>query len=360
MKKICIGIDIAKEKFDVTAILLVEATVFSQLGYQQFKNVPAGFRGLVTWIRKFCKANKLSLEDCLFCMETTGGYDRGLCNYLYGKSLNVWRESALQIRRSSGFRRGKDDKADSHNIAEYAARYQDRVQTYVPDDAKIMELKEILTYRDSLVERRKEAKVRSEEKAVTCSSCKSETTKFIAKLARTEIRQLDKMIDDCEKQVMVIIGSDETLKRNYDHIISVKGLGMINAAAIIAYSGNFKKIATAAKMACYIGAVTFYEESGTSIHKRDSSKNVCCKRINNYLRMAAKCAIRNNDTIKAYAEKLKKRGKTKNIVTNNVVHKLLKIVYSLIKNDCDFETEHEWKRSQRKELDCAKYVKNCV
>lgn len=349
MKKICIGIDIAKEKFDVTAILLVEATNFSQLGYQQFKNAPAGFRELVSWSSKFCKVSKLSLDDCLFCMETTGGYDRGLCNYLYGKSLCVWRESALQIRRSSGFRRGKDDKSDSLNIADYAARHQDRMLAYVPDEGKILELKEIVTYRASLVERRKEVRVRCDEKAITCASCKSETTRMIAKLAKAEIRQLDKMVDECDKRIMAIIDSDEALKKNYDHVVSVKGIGMVNAATLIAYSGNFKKIDTAAKMACYVGAVTFYENSGTSVHKKDSSKNVCCKQINNYLRMAAKCAIRYNDTIKAYAEKLKKRGKIKKIITNNVIHKLLKIVYSLIKNDCDFEMNHEWNRIQDKE-----------
>ena len=50
---------------------------------------------------------KLS-EDWLFCMETTGGYDRQICMCLHDKGQNEWRESALQIHRSSGFRRGKN------------------------------------------------------------------------------------------------------------------------------------------------------------------------------------------------------------------------------------------------------------
>ena len=128
MKKFCIGIDIAKKTFDATAIFVESIDSLNEVGYRQFENCPSGFRALVSWAKKLCKQcnGKLS-EDGLFCMETTGGYDRQICMYLHDKGQNVWRESALQIHRSSGFRRGKNDKADSRNISEYAAKHQDKL-----------------------------------------------------------------------------------------------------------------------------------------------------------------------------------------------------------------------------------------
>ena len=107
--KFCIGIDIAQKTFDATAIFVESTDSLNEVGYRQFDNCPPGFRALVSWAKKLCKqcSGKLS-EEGLYCMETTGGYDRQICMYLHDKGRNVWRESALQIQRFSGFRRGKN------------------------------------------------------------------------------------------------------------------------------------------------------------------------------------------------------------------------------------------------------------
>ena len=273
MKKFCIGIDIAKKTFDATAIFFESIDSLNEVGYRQFDNSTSGFRTLVSWAKKLCKQcnGKLS-EDGLFCMETTGGYDRQICMYLHDKGQNVWRESALQIHRSSGFRRGKNDKADSRNISEYAAKHQDKLVLFSPDPTVIMELKEIVNYRATMVERRKEAKTRLSEKKFTTVLGKSQTARAINKMSESEIKTLDQIIEKCNQEIERIINSDEDLKRNYLHMTSINGVGLVNAACIIAYSSNFKKITTPNKMSCYAGAHTFYDESGTSVHKKDPSK----------------------------------------------------------------------------------------
>lgn len=90
-------------------------------GWRGFGDILLSYQSLVNLLQpitNLCSKPSDEHQKPSDCMETTGGYDRGLCNYLYGKSLCVWRESTLQIRRSSGFRRGKDDKSDSLNIAD--------------------------------------------------------------------------------------------------------------------------------------------------------------------------------------------------------------------------------------------------
>lgn len=344
MKKFCIGIDISKKTFDATAIFVRDIESMENLGYEQFSNTPAGFRKLAAWTKKLGKQRKERIDDALFCMETTGGYDRQLCSYLYDHGLHVWRESALQIHRSLGFRRGKSDKADSLCIAEYAGKNQSKCQEYKPSPESVAELKELVNYRNSLVERRKQCKTRMSEKDYTTADKKSSTYKFMCKSAKKEKDILDKLIKECEKQIEKVIKSDEQMSRHYQHITSIKGIGLVNAAAIIAFSEDFQKIRTANKMFCYAGGAVFYLDSGISIHKRDPNKNVCCKMLGTYLRMAAKSAIKNNPDIKQYSDCLQAKGKRYGIVIKNVTSKLLHIIYSLIKNDCDYEQGHESKR----------------
>ena len=103
MKKNVIGIDISKEKIDASAIDVRNTRQgVLKLGYQTFENRPMGFRRMLVWARHLIKGTPLG--EVLFCCETTGGYDRSLCDYIYAKDLDIWRESALQIKRSMGVR----------------------------------------------------------------------------------------------------------------------------------------------------------------------------------------------------------------------------------------------------------------
>ena len=97
MKSIVIGIDVSKEKIDVTAIdSRNPLSGVHPLGYQVFDNRLMGFKRMLAWAKKLLKG--ITLDDIMFCCETTGGYDRRLCDYICAKGVNIWRESALQIK----------------------------------------------------------------------------------------------------------------------------------------------------------------------------------------------------------------------------------------------------------------------
>ena len=53
------------------------------------------------------------------------------------------------------------------------------------------------------------------------------------------MERLGKEIKECEKRMMEIINADGKIKRNYDHITSIGGVGLINATALIVFTGNF-------------------------------------------------------------------------------------------------------------------------
>ena len=345
MKKIVIGIDISKEKIDATAIDVRDTQQgVVKLDYQVYKNRPMGFRRMLVWARHLIKG--VGLEDVLFCCETTGGYDRCLCDYIYAKGLDIWREAALQVKCSMGVRKGKDDKADSLMIAEYAMRHIDKAVIYETPDEKVRELKALFLYRYKLVQERTEKKVRASELKATAA--KSDSMRFIVRDAMKGVRSLDKSIRDCEKQIMAIINDDEELKRNYGHIVSVPGISIVNATAFIAYSNNFHSITTANKIASYWGCASFRERSGTSIDKKAYVKCYSSSLLKATLTQAAECTIKEHGIYRGYYLRLKAEGKPYGIIVNNVRNKLIHLVFSLVTNNMDYEKNHEVLRERRK------------
>ena len=345
MKKIVIGIDISKEKIDASAIDVRNAQQgIQKLGYETFENRPMGFRRMLVWARHLIKG--VTLEEVLFCCETTGGYDRSLCDYIYAKDLDIWRESALQIKRSMGVRKGKDDKADSLMIAEYAMRHMDKAVIYETPSQTIRELKALLQYRHKLVQEKTEKKVRMSHLADTAA--KSKSMSFILRDARKSIKALEKSVKQCERQILELIKGDEELSRSYRHIISVTGIGIVNATALIAYSNNFRGITTANRMASYYGIAAFRDTSGTSVDKKAYVKCYSNSLLKAYLTQAAEWTIRENGIYHDYCLRLKEKGKPYGIIINNARNKLIHLVFSLVQNDMDYERNHEYIRMQRR------------
>lgn len=345
MKKIIIGIDISKEKIDASAIDVRNSQLgVVKLDYQVFENRPMGFRRMLVWARHLIKG--ITLEEVMFCCETTGGYDRGLCDYLYAKGLDIWRESSLQIKKSCGLRKGKDDKTDSLIIAEYAMRHMDKAVYYVSPSETVRELKALLLYRRKLEQEKTSKKVRVAELKATAA--KSKSISFILRDAQKSIRVLEKSIKDCEKQILVLYDSDEELKKSYDHLTSIRGIGIVNASAMIAYTNNFKNITTSRKLSSYYGIAPFREQSGTSVNKKAMVKCYSNSMLRAYLTQAAENTIREHGIYHEYYRRLSERGKCHGIALNNVKNKLLHLSLSLIANDMDFEENHEVLRTIRK------------
>lgn len=348
MKKIVIGIDISKEKIDAGAVCaknIQDGLV--KLGHEVFENRPAGFRRMLVWARRLAPGT--SLDEILFCCETTGGYDRALCDYIYSKNLDIWREGALQIKRSMGVRKGKDDKADSFMIAEYAVRNIDKAVVYESPSSTIRELKSLFLYRHKLVQEKAEKRVRATHLADTAP--KSKSMSFILRDARKSIKALEKSIRECEAQIKELIRSDEELMRTYNHLVSVKGVSIVNATALIAYSNNFRNIDTANRMASYYGIAPFRERSGTSIDRKACVKYYSSSLLRATITQAAECTVKEGGIYRSYFQRLKAAGKPYGVILNNVKNKLIHLMFALVRNDTDYSADYETAgRSMRLEM----------
>ena len=335
MKKIFIGIDFAKEKFDVAIIEACGLKEFGNRQYGTFPNDKKGYRQFIKWVNTNCGS---ALEDeWLFCGEDTGSCSIGLSQWLYGKGLDIWIENAYSIKHSSGIQRIKTDKADASMIAEYAWRHQDKAKLFEPMSESLMQLREVFLYRHKLVQQRVAMEVRKKDKE-TVSIAKA--TAFICRKSKHLMAEIDKAIKECDEMIDRIISDNPEMAENYRIITSIKGVARQNGSCLLIYTNNFKRFdMDARKIACYYGVAPFGKESGSSVHSPAHTSHFANKLIKSLLSQAAQIARIFNPEIKEYYERLIKRGKKHSVAINNVKNKLLRIIVALVKKQSTYDPE---------------------
>ncbi|CIT03545.1 transposase [Streptococcus pneumoniae] len=105
-----VGIDVAKNKHDVTALNVSGKTVLKPL---TFSNNKAGFELLDLSLRQLN-------QDYLIALEDTGHYAFNLLNFLHEQGYKVYTYNPLLIKKfakSLLLRKTKTDKKDAHGIA---------------------------------------------------------------------------------------------------------------------------------------------------------------------------------------------------------------------------------------------------
>ena len=128
MKKVTqtIGIDVSKLTLDI----YVRTTNV----HKQFSNDTKGFKQLITWLSK----QRINLDQSLFCFEHTGWYCLMLSYFLFENNHRYCCVNAIEIKRSMGLKRGKSDKADAWEIANYAWLRRDDLTPSTPPAKKLI------------------------------------------------------------------------------------------------------------------------------------------------------------------------------------------------------------------------------
>lgn len=327
MKKIFIGIDFAKEKFDAAIIEACGLKEFGDRQFGTFNNNKKGYCQFLKWVRG--NAGLSTAEEWLFCGEDTGSCSLGLSKWLYGKGYDMWIENAYVIKHSNGIQRVKTDRADASMIAEYAWRHQDKAVLFEPLSDTLTQLREVFLYRHKLVQQRVAMDVRKQDKE---ASDKTKALCFINRKSKHLIAEIDKAIKECDAMIDRIIESDDELRENYTIATSIKGVARQNGACLLIFTNNFKRFdMDARKIACYYGVAPFAKESGTSVHTPARTSHFANKLIKSLLSQAAQIAKIFNPEIKEYYDRLIKRGKKHPVALNNVKNKLLRIIVALVR-----------------------------
>jgi len=240
----------------------------------------------------------------------------------------MWLENPLQIKSCLGIKRGKSDRLDSLCIAQYSIRFIDKLVVYKPDSKEIDALRQLFSFRSRQVKMRVALEISANETRRVIS--RDQTSRYVFEESQREIERLNKRIATIEKKMYETIMNSE-LKRNYQLICSIKGVGMMTAIDIIIHTNNFVSFENARQLACYCGCAPFPNESGT-INKGSHISRLANSDLKVLLTQCARSAAQFNPELRAYYLRKKAEGKTDKVVINNIRNKLIHRIFAIIKS----------------------------
>lgn len=318
-----VGVDVSKDTLDFFFMP-------SEVHYV-FPNDSKGFKKWQGVLKKISE----DYSDILVIMEHTGHYSFRFEQFLLRKIIPYCKIPALEIKRSIGVIRGKNDKVDSQRIAQYGWLRKDILDADAACPKDVLRLKDLVSLRQKLV--RDRSSYLSRQKMMKQTG-KTHPKDRINKVHRVIIDQLTRQIQIVETDIKEVIKSNADFLTNYRLLISIKGIGFVIGAFMIANTHNFTRFANARKYNCYAGLAPFSDESGSSRNKRHKVSHLANKQAKTLLNRAASTAIQHDQELKQYYHNRLARGKQKKNSLNVVMAKLVSRMFAIVKRQTPYKT----------------------
>ena len=322
-----IGVDVSKDKLDVSVLSKADS---HPIYHKVYANTKTGIGQIFKDLRKQTRSKG---PEWLFCLEHTGVYGMPLTAALSEAGIDYALEPAAVIQRSMGLKRGKNDKADSQDIARYARLHEPEIKLSRFPEKILVRLKLLLSLRERLLNAR----------TTLSNGCKESEefldaalVKDIVKVSRSEMNHLTKKIDEVDALIQELIASDEELSRTYSLVISVPGIGQQIAAHLIVTTRNFTTFDNARQMACYAGIAPFEYSSGSSIRGKTRVSHLANKQLKSLISMGALSARRADKELGLYFKRKVEEGKNGMSVMNAIRNKLIGRVFATVKRGTPF------------------------
>lgn len=325
------GIDMSKNWFDAVIITIENSRVSK---HHQFENTSKGFKAYKKWLIQ----NGVKDYSTLFvCMEHTGVYTIPLCEFLAKEKITYTLVPGAEITNSIGITRGKNDQLDAKRIARYALKNRDEIRVHTLPKEELRELKALLSYRDRVVKARHGFKVSSKEMKAFDSGVVS---KSICPRSTEMIKSLTKEIKQIEKDIDQFLESNLEIKRNYELLLSVPGIGRQNALYMIYYTKNFVSFNCPKKFSSYSGIAPFRNESGKSRRSKSKVSHKANKKMKTLLTSAVVCSLPTCAEYRIYFKKQIEKGKDENSIKNVLRNKIVSRAFAVIKRNSPYVNTH--------------------
>ena len=326
-KKWFIGIDVSKKTLD--ASIFVAGEVINRFPHIQVRNEKQGFKELLRWAKK----QDVNTKDTLFGLEFTGYYSDALEQFLTGKKLCYTMLPTTVVKHYQRGTRDKNDKTDSAKIADYLFRFNgtECIKLRVLPSKAMQELKALKSERKFYVQQR-----------VACENRqKVAKSKQEQKHLQKAIDLFNEQIEQIERQMADVVISDEEIYLTYMRLLTIPGIGPVNAINTIANTQNFTAFETARQYARYVGVAPSEHSSGTSVRWRRRPSPHADLQAKADLSMAALHAIELSAEMRQlYERKLGNRPKDRDIqrkALNAVKFKLVREMFSVARQARNFE-----------------------
>lgn len=313
MLKTILGIDVAKLKLDVVLMIGDKVLV------KRFDNNKKGFKLLQGWL------TSLHIDQVHACLEATGTYGEAVAEFLYehGHRVSVVNPFQIKSHADSRLRRNKTDKADARTIADFCLK--ESPAAWQPLSPEVKQLQALTRRIEALDEM---LLMEENRKEVAPAAARPSIDRMIANL-NDEIRTVKRLIKDH-------IDNNPELKRQSDLLQSIPGIGEKTVTMLLGEL-DFSQFTSARDLAAHAGVTPRKNQSGTSLNSTRLSK-IGSSRIRKALYFPAISALKYNEVIKQFAQRLSQNGKRPMQIICAVMRKLLHIAYGVIKNNRSFDS----------------------
>lgn len=299
-----VGIDVSKSTLDIS---IEPNGIALHVGYDD-----AGIGEIVNRLKE--------AAPTLIVMEATGGLEVRIATELASKGLPV---AVINPRQARDFAKAtgqlaKTDRVDAVVLAAFAKAIRPQVRPLKDEDT--IALNDMVSRRRQLIDMRVQETLRLGTAA----------SKLLQKNLNKHIAWLGKQIDEIDHDLTRRLRDSEVWRAKDDLLRSIPGVGAVTTLTLLAKCPELGKL-NRREIAALAGIAPLANDSGKHRGKRFIWGGRADVRT--VLYMAALSAMRCNQAIKAFAERLKKAGKPAKVVIVACMRKLLTIMNAMLKNN---------------------------
>ncbi len=258
--------------------------------------------------------------------EASGGYEWLLLAHLRGGPVEAARLQPAQVRAfaRSRLRHAKNDRLDAAQIAAFTASLDELPPL---PDTRFDALNAELTYLEQL------------EEQIVMLKTMAETTRVarLKRLHERDIARLERRRDAHMTLTAATLAGDAALARRLDLLISIKGIGLRTALALVIRLPELGSVSRE-EIASLVGVAPFDDDSGARKGRRHVRAGRA--RLRKSIFMAAFCATRWNPDLKAFYEGLRARGKNHLSATIAVARKLVILANAVVARGTPWTPQH--------------------
>lgn len=309
-----IGIDVSQDKLDIA---VYETNEYFVVPYE-----------LAECIDMIDRVKRLNPERII--IEASGGVECFIVSLLAAAHLPVLVVNPRQIRdfaRATG-KLAKTDRLDAFAQARFAAVVQPEVRPLKPKETQALEA--LLTRRQQLVEINVAERQRF-------SQAQQQRRKEVAADIKVHLDWLKKRLAKCDAQLANAIRNSPVWHEREQLLRSAPGVGRITALTLIADLPELGQLEHK-QIAALCGLAPHANDSGRSHGRRATHGGR--SRVRATLYMAVLTAIRNNEIIRGFYQRLLAAGKTKQVALTACMRKLLVILNAMVKSNSPWRSEN--------------------
>lgn len=322
-----IGCDVSKDTLDFA--IHERGKDYRLFNHIQVPNSKEGYQSMHKWLSTY----KMQVRNCVIAMEHTGFYSSGLAEWCFSKEIPFVFLHPLDVKNACSCGRNKTDKIDAQFIADYVYTMREKLSSSVPEPQTIKTLRQLRNERQMAVRTR----------TAYINLLKNTDSAASRKRLQDMTSSLARQIKEIERNITETIGKDKSLAKNYTLLLSVPGIGLVNAVTTIVATGNFTRFRTARQYAKFSCVSPMLSQSGISVRNGAHVSKAGHGEIKSLLTEAARSAIIHDAELKAYYHRKREQGKSHGVVMNAVKFKLICRMFAVVQRQTPYADTNRYR-----------------